>query len=266
MRPWWLLAGVAVGALLGVIFMSWCARGKRRRRRQASSTERKLVAELGQLAGGLAHEIKNPLSTINVNLKLLAEDIQRHDDDLHRRWLRRLASVQNESDRLRATLDDFLRFAGKYEFDLRPTDLRDVINELVDFFSPQLQSAGVVFRHTPPPEPVICRIDAKMFKQAMLNLLINANEAMDGGGELLVKLSADGGWAAVEVIDTGPGLTDDETQRIFDAYYSTKSGGSGLGLSTTRRIVNEHGGTIRVESEPGKGTRFIIELPIEDQG
>jgi len=257
-----LLAGLAAGVLLGAAVALWSDRRRRAAIRETeSSTEKKLITELAQVAGGLAHEIKNPLSTINVNLRLLAEDLQRHNDDDHRRWLRRLAGVQNEADRLRVTLDDFLRFAGKYELDLQPTDLRDVVHELVDFFSPQVESCGVVFRCTFCPQPVICRIDVKMFKQAMLNLLINANEAMDGRGELLVKVSTDGPRATVEVIDTGPGLDSEKIQHIFDVYYSTKSGGSGLGLPTARRIINEHGGTIRVESEPGKGTRFIIQLP-----
>ena len=263
MSPWFVLAGVGVGALLGVVVtLLRAGRNRTRLQQRQQCAQDDLVAQLGRLAGGLAHEIKNPLSTINVNLKLLSEDLLRHDDEDHRRLLRRLETVQGESDRLRATMDDFLRFAGKYELDLQPTDLRELAGELVEFFSPQAQSSGVVFRHTPAPQPVICLIDAKIFKQALLNLLINANEAMASGGELLVKVSAAAGRAVLEVIDTGPGLAPEQMSRIFDLYYSTKAGGSGLGLPTAQRIVNEHGGTIRVESEPGKGTRFIIELPL----
>ena len=263
MSLWFVLAGVGVGALSGIILTLLRARRRHTRvQQQRASAQGELVAEMGRLTGGLAHEIKNPLSTINVNLKLLCEDLLRHDDEDHRRLLRRLEVVQGESDRLRATLDDFLRFAGKYELDLRPTDLREVVNDLVDFFSPQAEASGVVFRHTLAGQPVICRIDTKLFKQALLNLLINANEAMTSGGELLVKVSAGDGRAVLEVIDTGPGLAAEQMAHIFDLYYSTKAGGSGLGLPTARRIVNEHGGTIRVESEPCKGTRFIIELPM----
>ncbi len=264
MSPWLVLAGAVAGLLLGAIATALYARRRHAvLQKRESAAQGELVSQLARLAGGLAHEIKNPLSTINVNLKLLAEDLQRHDDDDHRRLLRRLDSVQNESDRLRATLDDFLRFAGKYELDRRPVDLRDIVGELSEFFAPQLQSTGVVFRHTLPPDPVICSLDAKIFKQALLNLLINANDAMAGRGELLVKVSAAAGRALLEVIDTGPGLDGEQISKIFDLYYSTKAGGTGLGLPTTRRIVNEHGGEIRVESECGKGTRFIIDLPCE---
>jgi signal transduction histidine kinase len=220
------------------------------------------LAELGQLAGGLAHEIKNPLSTINVNLKLLAEDLARHDDETHRRWLRRLRSVQEEADRLKDILDDFLQYAGRYELDLAAIDLRRLIDELADFFSPQTEAAGVIMRTALPEAEVRCRVDPKLFKQALLNLLINAVQAMEAGGELLVKLSAQRGRGVVEVIDTGRGMAPEELGRIFDVYYSTKKHGTGLGLPTTRRIVREHGGAIRVESEPGKGTRFTIALPM----
>jgi len=237
------------------------------RRRRANQRPSKrhanddLAVELARLAGGLAHEIKNPLSTINVNIRLLTEDLQRHHDELHQRWLRRLHGVQTESDRLKATLDDFLRFAGKYELNFVAADLRQVVDELMDFFAPQAEAAGVLLRRTTPDEPVRCRLDINLLKQALLNLLINAVEAMTDGGELLVRVAAGRGDALLEVIDTGPGLQSDDLERIFDVYYSTKSGGSGLGLATTRRIVREHDGTIRVESEPGKGTRFVISLP-----
>jgi len=220
------------------------------------------LAELSQLAGGLAHEIKNPLSTINLNLRLLAEDIQRHDDEEHRRWLRRLVGVQEESDRLKATLDDFLRLAGKMELSPKSTDLRGVVDELINFFAPQAEAGGVVLRSDLPGDPVACNIDTKLIKQALLNLLLNATQAMADGGEMIVKVSARDNGARLEVIDTGPGLAVEDIARIFDVHYSTKAGGSGLGLPTTRRIVREHGGDIRVESEPGKCTRFVIDLPV----
>lgn len=263
MSPWLVVIGVAAGAVVGVVAALLHARRTHAAAegRQVSA-QGELIGQLGQLAGGLAHEIRNPLSTINVNLKLLSEDLHRYDDEEHKRLLRRLNSVQNEADRLRATLDDFLRFAGKYELDLQPTDLREVVGELVDFFTPQAQSNGVVLRCGPSPQPVICRVDSKILKQALLNLFINANEAMEGSGELLVTVASQPGGATIEVTDTGPGLPEEQVDRIFDLYYSTKVGGSGLGLPTTRRIVNEHGGDIRVESEPGKGTQFTIELPL----
>jgi signal transduction histidine kinase len=232
------------------------------RRLAARSKGREQLIELASVAGGLAHEIKNPLSTINLNLRLLAEDLGRHDDELHRRLLRRLGGIREEADRLKGTLDDFLRFAGKYELTLQKVDIRSLIHELADFFAPQAEAAGVVLRTALSESPVYCNVDPNLLKQALLNLMVNAVEAMEDGGELLIRLSSADGRAVLEVIDTGPGIDAEKLPHVFDVYYSTKPRGSGLGLPTTRRIVREHGGTIQFESDPPKGTRFIIKLPI----
>ena len=220
------------------------------------------LVELGQLAGGLAHEIKNPLSTVNMNLKLLAEDIARQNDPEAQRSLRRLASVQAETARLKDILDDFLRYAGRMELTPEVIDLRRIVGELTDFFAPQADAARVVLRTSMPEQAVRVYVDINLLKQALLNLMINALQAMPGGGELLIKLSSQRGAGLLEVIDTGTGIAADELPRIFQVYYSTKSRGMGLGLPTTRRIIREHGGTIQVDSEPGKGTRFLIMLPL----
>lgn len=264
MNVWWLLAGAAAAGPLWVVAALWLARRTwRTARKLAARTKgREHLAELARLAGGLAHEIKNPLSTINLNLKLLAEDLAREKDEDHRRWLRRLRGVQDEADRLRAILDDFLRFAGKYELSLADVDLRRLIDELVDFFTPQAEAAHVLMRTVLPNKPVPCKVDANLIKQALLNLMINAVQAMEAGGELMIRLSADWGRATVEVTDTGRGMAAEERQRIFQAYYSTKKDGTGLGLPTTLRILREHDGTVRVDSEPGKGTQFVITLPL----
>jgi two-component system, NtrC family, sensor histidine kinase HydH len=259
-----LVIGAALGAASGV-GITWLVLRRRRGeapQRPTSSREAEQLVELGQLAGGLAHEIRNPLSTINVNLKLLSEDLARRDDDDHRRWLLRLRGVQEEADRLRGILDDFLRFAGKVEMTLETVDLRRLVGELADFFMPQAEEVQVVLRTALADQPVRCRVDANLLKQAMLNLMINATQAMAGGGEMLIRLAGDDTLARIEVIDTGPGIAAEDVPNLFRAYYSTKAGGTGLGLPTTRRIVREHGGDIRVDSEPGKGTRFILSLPL----
>jgi two-component system, NtrC family, sensor histidine kinase HydH len=262
---WWIILGAVLAAPIWILLT---LRVSRRvwlsaRRLAARSRDTENLRELGQLTGGLAHEIKNPLSTINMNLKLLAEDLEHHDDELHNRWLRRLESVQHETQRLHAILDDFLRYAGKHELQLQNCDLRNVVEDLTDFFTPQAESARVIIRTSLASDTITCRIDTNLIKQALLNLMINAVEAMGDGGELIINVSSGKGKGTIEVIDTGPGLDPADIPQIFGVYYSTKSGGSGLGLPTTRRIVREHGGTIRVDSEPGKGTRFTIALPLK---
>lgn len=265
MENWWLLlVGAAIAAPLGALAVAWATRRAWRDMRRLSARNRGQdhLAELGRLAGGLAHEIKNPLSTINLNLRLLSEDLARCGDEQHRSWLRRLLGVQEESNRLKTILDDFLRYAGKYELAPVNLDLRQVVGELCDFFAPQAEDAHVVLRSRLPDEPVMCRLDENLVKQALLNLMINAVQAMAGGGELIITVSADRTSGVVEVIDTGPGIPADQLGRVFDVYYSTKKHGTGLGLPTTRRIVHEHGGSIRLESEVGKGTRFVITVPL----
>lgn len=264
MALFWLLIGAGAGVLLGIAATAWLTRRSRQGAGRIAGGGAEQLVELGQLAGGLAHEIKNPLSTININLKLLSEDLARRNDEDHRRWLRRLAGVQEETARLRGILDDFLRFAGKVELTLETADLRRLVGEVTDFFAPQVDAAGVVMRTAMPDAPVLCRIDVDLVKQALLNLLINAVQAMADGGELLIRLSGQRGEAEIEVTDTGTGIPPEELDSIFQAYYSTKKHGTGLGLPTTRRIIREHGGAVRLESEPGKGTRFVISLPLCD--
>ena len=264
---WWLVVGAAASCPVWVALTVWLTRRIWRNARRMSMRTRGQdhLAELGQLAGGLAHEIKNPLSTINVNLQLVAEDLARLPGDEPQRWLRRLESVRRESDRLKGILDDFLGYAGECVLTCRTVDLRRLVGELADFFAPQAEAARIVMRTTLPHQPVMCSVDPNLLKQAMLNLMINAIDAMDGGGELIIRLSASSDQARIEVIDTGTGMGADDLARIFRVYYSTKKGGTGLGLPTTRRIVREHNGMLNVESEIGKGTRFAIALPLGEQ-
>jgi signal transduction histidine kinase len=219
-------------------------------------------AEISQLAGGLAHEIRNPLSTLSLNLDLLAEDFQDPDTPRDRRVLQRVERLRHEVDRLWGIVENFLRFARVGDLKLEPSDLNGVIDELRDFYEPQATTRGIVIRthfdHDLPP----VLLDANLLKQALFNLLLNAQHAMPTGGELILTTRCDGAWAVLDVIDTGAGMTEEVRAKIFDAFFSTRSGGSGLGLPTARKIVEAHGGSIHVESEPGKGSKFTIRLPV----
>lgn len=220
------------------------------------------LAELGTLTGGLAHEIKNPLSTVQLNLQLLEEDLDPKDPS-QQRVINRLHIVQREAGRLRETLDDFLRYAGKIELDRKPTNVNELLEELVDFFSPQAQLQRVQLRLRQHDGPVVLALDQRLIKQAVLNLMINALQAMPSGGELILSASEMDGEARIDVVDTGPGISADAAANIFKAYYSTKRGGTGLGLAISQRIAHEHGGSLTVQSEVGKGSDFTLHLPIE---
>ena len=219
------------------------------------------LAELGTLTGGLAHEIKNPLSTVQLNLQLLQEDLP-HDDPAYTRIVNRLSVVRNETSRLREILDDFLRYAGRIELERKPIELNALLEEIVDFFAPQAHLQHVQLRLKKSDSPIVAQIDSKLIKQAVLNLMINSLQAMQNGGELILSLSATPSDAIIDVIDTGNGIAPDAADRIFHVYYSTKKGGTGLGLPMAKRIADEHGGSLTVKSELGKGTDFTLRLPL----
>lgn len=223
------------------------------------------IEQLSQLTGGLAHEIRNPLSTLKVNLQLLEEDVRETvapDDDRGRRSLLRIKRMQDEVNRLRDILDDFLQFVAHHHLDLKAEDINQQIDQLMEFYEPQAAENRVrVLKHF-HPGPLICRIDAGLLKQALLNLLINSQQAMPEGGDLMVRTGRSDGLARIEITDTGMGISPEHVSKIFDAYFSAKKGGTGLGLAMTKRIVMEHSGQIAVHSEPGKGTSFIIVLPL----
>ena len=254
-----LITGLVVVSLAGLILAGIVYRRFILLERRAREAER--LAELGTLTSGLAHEIKNPLSTVQLNLQLLSEDLDPRD--IHQqRVVHRLGVVQRETGRLREILDDFLRFAGKMELDRKPVDLNDLLEELVDFFAPQAQLQRVQLRLRRDDGPLIANVDAKFFKQAVLNLMLNATQAMPEGGDLILSAKKVDGLVRIDVIDTGGGIPPEAVKNIFMAYYSTKRGGTGLGLAITQRIAKEHGGSLNVDSQPGKGSDFYLLFPI----
>jgi signal transduction histidine kinase len=223
-------------------------------------------AEFAALVGGLAHEIRNPLSTIRLNMELLAEDFETSDPESptkqrDRRAKAKIDLVRQECDRLQKLLGDFLDFARQESLTLEPGSLNVEVEQLLDFFSIRAQEAGVdIVRYLDPELPAV-RLDRETFRSAVLNLLINAVQAMDGGGQLVVRTRPAGLGVLLELIDTGPGMDAETLGKVFRAFYTTKQGGSGLGLPTARKIVEAHGGTIDVESAPGRGTKVTIWLP-----
>jgi two-component system, NtrC family, sensor histidine kinase HydH len=221
----------------------------------------KAIEELSRLTGGLAHEIKNPLSTIKINLKLISEDLDKTDPKLARP-LRKLAIVQKETDRIERILEDFLRYAGRTELQPATTDINELVGDMVDFYMPQAQSHSITLRLGLSKERLMSRVDIVMFKQVLLNLFINAQQAMPMGGELIIRTYKKGNDGVVEIGDTGTGIEPERLEKIFEAYYSSKPSGSGLGLPIAKKIISQHDGTIGVSSEMGKGTLFTIRLPL----
>ncbi len=235
------------------------------------------LEELGKLTGELAHEIKNPLSTIKVNLRLIREELEQLESaafdrrDLEKgdhkvaRALRKISVIVKEADRLEQILDGFLRYIARTELQIASVDINGLISDMIDFYSPQAHSHSLIIRHSMHNEPLICKVDADMLKQSILNLFINAQQAMKDGGELMVRTDRQKKDALIQVSDTGTGIAPDKLPRIFDAYYSLRPQGSGLGLPTAKKIIEAHNGTINVDSLLGKGTSFTIRLPLQEQ-
>jgi signal transduction histidine kinase len=214
---------------------------------------------LGTLAGGLVHEIKNPLSTLRINLTLLKEDVAAALPG-ERSLLRRVEVIENEVRRLDAVLLDFLRYAGLRRPERRRQDLAGLVRELVEFLEPGFGRDGVRLEADVPE--LLADVDGPLLKQALLNLLLNAQQASARGGRVLVAGRREDGRARIEVVDEGCGIPAAELERVFDVYYSRSKAGSGLGLPTARRIVEEHGGTLELESREGEGTRVVLTVPL----
>ncbi len=281
----WLALGLAAGGALVMVGARWQVRRSLLRQTQAEKRARSAerLAELGSMTRGLAHEIKNPLSTISLNAQLLGERVEDAPTDRalsadERAALRkRVESLRREVERLRGILTDFLTYAGELRVEVSPQDVASIVRDLADFFAPQAQHAGVRLRVEAQPQLPKAMCDSPHLKQALLNLLLNAQQAMLSNGpeakrELIVRAVLRQPEKAqsrqvprdqqivIEVIDTGPGIAPDVLSKIFDPYFTTKAGGSGLGLPTSRRIIEAMGGRLEVESEVGRGTLMRVVL------
>jgi signal transduction histidine kinase len=217
-------------------------------------------AELAELAGSFIHEIKNHLSTLGLNLQLLAEDFQDPQSQRERRALNRVQRLQTECQHLVDVSNDFLRFARAQEVNRVPTELGKLIEEMVDFFGPTARAANIEIKCYLPADLPPVQLDRDLFKQALLNLMLNAEQAMPTGGELTIQASRAPEGVSLSLIDTGMGINPDVLAKVWQPFFSTRQGGTGLGLPTTRKIIEAHGGRIDVQSESGKGTKFTLTL------
>ena len=242
---------------------------------------RKLAA-LGRLMAGVAHEVKNPLNAMTIHLELLRNKLAKIAEPVGATGSRGAAGapgaaalaspgtdiarhvtiIASEIQRLDQVLNGFLRFARPDELRLQPVQLAMIVSDVVTTVRPEAEAGRVTIRHECPADLPEINADPAMLRQAVLNLALNACQAMPDGGTLRIACrAATRHRVEMDIEDTGVGIAPENLQKIFDLYFTTKEKGSGIGLSMVYRIVQLHDGEVEVQSTPGSGTRFRLVFP-----
>lgn len=228
-------------------------------------TRSKTLSTLGAFAAELAHEVKNPLNAMNIQMTVLEreiQDIQKLSGKAKKELLEIVSIVQKELNRLSGFVDECLHFSKTGELNKSDVDAGGVLSEIVSLLLPQAQVHGIKIELDIMNRLPIVMVDRDKIKQALLNILINGIEAMPDGGKLHVSVKHIGHEIWISCQDTGTGIPDEIKDKIFNLFYTTKDGGTGIGLSFAQNIVQAHGGVIRLEQSP-KGSKFVITIPIK---
>ncbi len=223
------------------------------------------LAAVGKIAAQITHEVRNPLSSIGLNAEMLEEEVANLQGPPARiqESIQLARAIVKEVDRLTDITEDYLRFARLPRPKLEREDLRQIVASLLSFLRGELESRGIAVEQVAPADLPAVAADEHQLRQALLNLLRNAGEAMAGGGHLTLTMAALGEQLIeLRITDSGQGIAPEHLAKIFDPFFSTKEHGTGLGLALTQQIVVEHGGTIEVKSELGHGTTFTVRLPV----
>ena len=216
------------------------------------------MAAIGRLTSGVGHEVKNPINAIVVHLELLKTKL----GDASAPALRHLEVIDAEIHRLDRVVQTLVDFSRPVELELREQDMRPIIADVLALAAEELSTHNVTLVSRLPSKPLIANIDADLMKQAALNVIQNGAQAMQEGGRLDVVLEEDRKSAVLRISDEGPGIPDEIRGKIFDLYFTTKSGGSGIGLAMTYRILQLHQGSVEVQSRPDRGTEFLLRIPL----
>lgn len=217
------------------------------------------LAALGRLTSGVAHEVKNPLNAMMIHVELLKEQLEDATPDVHQS----LDVIGGEIRRLDRVVQGFLRFMRPQELTLKPVDLNGLLQSVGALLEAESQSHGVRFVFELDAALPLVSADEELLRQAFINILQNAEQAMPQGGAVRIRTRPEGAdWVRVVVTDQGVGIAPEDLDKIFKLYYTSKPGGSGIGLSIVYRIVQLHDGTVEAKSQPGRGTALIVRLPV----
>jgi len=216
---------------------------------------RNRLADLGRMASHVAHEVRNSLVPVTLYLSLLKRRLSEDSGSLDI-----LAKVEAGFTTLDITVNDLLNFTSNREPHWHAFLVRELVDDVCEAMGPQLEAQSIEVSADIPPETLV-HADREMLRRAVLNLVLNAIDAMPDGGELVITSFNGPQGFELEVADSGPGLNEDQLRHVFDPFYTTKSGGTGLGLAIVHRIVETHGGRITAMNCPEGGAAFTIELP-----
>jgi signal transduction histidine kinase len=224
------------------------------------------LSSLGHLAAGVAHEIRNPLNAIGMGLQRLKREFSPQDLSQKEEYTSFTDLIFKEIRRVNEIINQFLTLARPFQLNLRLSSLEDLLKNLITLFHEEATSQKIQIQaeidSALPPIP----IDPERLTQALINIMKNAIQAMTAGGSLRIETKSFKDRVEVNISDTGSGIPPDQMEKIFNYYYTTKEDGVGLGLPIAHRIIEAHGGQLKLESQPGVGTKVTITLPIHNKG
>ncbi|MCX7818816.1 MAG: ATP-binding protein, partial [Kiritimatiellae bacterium] len=237
----------------------------RERENAAQSLESERLRAVTLLAAGVAHEIGNPLNSLHIHLQLIERAIARPGGATAQELAELVRVARTEVERLDRIITEFLQAVRPVKPQLESADFGELLRDALAFLGPELSDRRILVETEIPPDLPTARVDRGQIRQLLFNVIKNAAEAMSGGGVLRVTVGATDRFLRCTIRDTGHGMTAEQMSRIFDPYYTTKPGGTGLGMMIVQRIVRDHGGEIEIHSEPGGGTAVTVYLPREDR-
>lgn len=232
---------------------------KRELEERLNQTER--AAMIGRLTQAIAHEIRNPLNVINLTIDHVASRYAPQEPERREQLNRRLYSIKDEISRLNRLLSDLLNYGRPARLAVEPVDIRDLLDETLALVKPQADEQGVEVKVETDGAPAEVQGDRERLKSCLSNIAINALQAMPGGGQLIARVGHSDGQVEIAISDSGIGISPEGLAKVFEPYYSTKQTGFGLGLAVTKWILEQHSGSINVDSTVGQGTTFTIRLP-----
>jgi two-component system sensor histidine kinase PilS (NtrC family) len=252
------------GKYWGTVLTSHDITERKKLEQQLLHSER--LATIGEMSAKVAHEIRNPLSSISLNTELLYDEISNDNGGKKNDAENLIQSILNEVDTLTEITDEYLRFARFPRLETKPASINNVLIELSKFFNKERLQRGIALKENYASDLPIILLDTNQIKQAFLNILKNSFEAMPEGGKVSISTRLKGDNIEVNITDTGHGISKDDIQSVFDPFYSAKVNGTGLGLALTMKTVEGHGGDIICKSTIDKGTTMVISFPVESCG